>query len=108
MICIAHLTGSYRGFQATARANTLSQIMLAADIEQGLNSSVSAFTADNCMLCYKPFTWKMTLIAVLFLNGTQMPSDFNYNDPPLPYVINGVQDPTSQRFLVLEAPFCLA
>ena len=108
MICIAHLTGSYRGFQAAARANTLSQIMLKADIAQGLDSSTSVFTADNCMLSYESFTWKMTLIAVLFLNGTQQPADFNYNDPPLPVVVNGVQDPTSQRCLVREAPFCLA
>jgi len=34
----------------------------------------------------------------MFFNGTQMPADFNYNDPSLPYEINGVQDPTSQRF----------
>jgi len=39
----------------------------------------------------------------LFLNGTQMPIDFDYNDPTLPYVINGCQDPTSQRFAVQAA-----
>jgi hypothetical protein len=82
--------------------------MLASDIKQGLNKSASLFTADNCMLSYESFTSsKMTLIAVLFLNGTQIPSDVNYNNPPAPYVINGVSDPTSQRCLVREAPFCL-
>ena len=45
----------------------------------------------------------MTFIAGMFLNGTQMPSDFDYNEPSLPYVINGVQDPTSQRFAVEAA-----
>jgi len=57
--------------------------MVKSDIAQGLNNSVAGFTADN----------------FLFLNGTQMPADFNYNNPPAPYVINGVSDPTSQRCL---------
>ena len=39
----------------------------------------------------------------LFLNGTRMPASFDYNDPSLPYVINGRQDPTSQRFAVETA-----
>jgi len=104
MNCIARLTGSHRGFQTTSRANTLAQKILKADIAQGLDNSVTVYLADNCMLSCEAFTWKMTFIAVLFLNGTQMPSDFNYYDPPLSYVINGLQDPTSQRFLVLESP----
>jgi len=70
------------GFQTTSRANPLAQKILKAEIAQGLNSSVTRYSGDN---------W-------LFLNGTQMPADFDYNDPPLPYVINGRQDPTSQRF----------
>jgi hypothetical protein len=45
----------------------------------------------------------MTFVSGLFMNGTQMPADFDYNDPPLPYVINGRQDPTSQRFTVAAA-----
>ena len=42
----------------------------------------------------------MTFVSGLFLNGTQMPADFDYNNPTLPYVINGHQYPTSQRFAV--------
>jgi len=45
----------------------------------------------------------MTPISGMFFNGTQMPADFDYNDPSLPYEINGVQDPTSQRFAVKAA-----
>jgi len=104
MICIAHLTGSCRGFQTTSRANTLAQKILKADIAQGLDDAVTQYTADNCMLSYGPFTWRMTFIADLSLNGVQMSPNFNYNDPPLPFVINGLQDPTSQRVLVLGTP----
>ncbi|KAI0289967.1 hypothetical protein BC826DRAFT_913877 [Russula brevipes] len=68
------------GFQSTSRANPLAQKIVKANIAQGLNSTF-----------YSPNTW-------LFLNGTKMPIDFDYNDPSLPYVINGRQDPTSQRF----------
>lgn len=32
-----------------------------------------------------------------------MPLDFNYDNPPLPVVVNGRQDPTSQRFAVEAA-----
>ena len=42
----------------------------------------------------------MTYVVGLFLNGTQMPVDFNYIDPSVPYVVNGRNDPTSQRFEV--------
>lgn len=42
----------------------------------------------------------MTFVVGLFLNGTQMPLDFNYDSPSLPYYVNGHKDPTSQRFLV--------
>jgi hypothetical protein len=42
----------------------------------------------------------MTSIAVQFLNGTEMPVDFDYTDPSVPNNINGVDEPTSQRFEV--------
>jgi len=42
----------------------------------------------------------MTFVVGLFLNGTEMPLDFNYISPPLPNFVNGHKDPTSQRFLV--------
>jgi len=41
--------------------------------------------------------WGVTSVADQFLNGTQFPDDFDYNDPSAPYAINGVNDPTSQR-----------
>jgi len=47
---------------------------------------------------------KMTFVIGLFLNGTQMPVNFDYNLPSLPYRANGHKDPTSLRFLV-EAVF---
>ncbi len=40
------------------------------------------------------------LVAGQFLNGTQMPLNFDYNDPSVPYVVNGRIDPTSQRLEV--------
>ncbi|KAI9513403.1 hypothetical protein F5148DRAFT_3736 [Russula earlei] len=70
------------GFQTTTRANPLAQKIVKSDIAEGLNRTVSVYSPDN---------W-------LFLNGTHMPLDFDYYDPTLPYVINGQQDPTSQRF----------
>ncbi|KAH9053619.1 hypothetical protein EDB87DRAFT_1569228 [Lactarius vividus] len=72
----------FPGFQTTSRANPLAQKIVKAGIQQRHNSSISVYAPDN---------W-------LFLNGTQMPFDFDYNDPSVPYVINGRDDPTSQRF----------
>ncbi|KAH9054676.1 hypothetical protein EDB87DRAFT_1428312 [Lactarius vividus] len=72
----------FPGFQTTSRANPLAQKIVKAGIQQRHNSSISMYAPDN---------W-------LFLNGTQMPFDFDYNDPSVPYVINGRDDPTSQRF----------
>jgi hypothetical protein len=36
----------------------------------------------------------------LFINGTPIDQSFNYFNPPDPFQINGVSDPTSQRFVV--------
>ena len=36
------------GFQSTNRANPLAQKILAADIAQGLNDSLTFYTPDNC------------------------------------------------------------
>ncbi|KAI9438205.1 hypothetical protein H4582DRAFT_2148664 [Lactarius indigo] len=74
--------GEFPGFQTTSRANLLAQKIVKAGIQQGHNSSISIYAPDN---------WQ-------FLNGTQMPPDFDYNDPSVPYIINGRDDPTSQRF----------
>ncbi|KAF9450034.1 hypothetical protein P691DRAFT_666237 [Macrolepiota fuliginosa MF-IS2] len=80
-----YLSGSnfgYPGFVSTNRANPLAQKIVAADIALGLDDSLTFYTADN---------WA-------FLNGTQMPPSFNYINPSSPFVVNGRQDPTSQRF----------
>ena len=42
----------------------------------------------------------LTCVVVQFLNGTHMPVDFDYMDPSVSYLINGRNDPTSQRFEV--------
>ncbi len=34
------------------------------------------------------------------MNGTQMPENYDYNEPSVPYIINGHSQPTSQRFEV--------
>ncbi|KAI0289964.1 hypothetical protein BC826DRAFT_1106720 [Russula brevipes] len=73
------------GFQTASRANPFAQKILKAEIAQGLNRSITWYSPDN---------W-------LFVNGTQMPLDFNYNSPSVPNVVNGREDPTSQRFLDL-------
>jgi len=80
-----YLAGSnigYSGFVSTARANPLAQKIVAADIALGLDSSLTFYSGDN----------------YAFLNGTFIPKSYNYITPPLPFVVNGRQDPTSQRF----------
>ncbi|KAF5384319.1 hypothetical protein D9615_003317 [Tricholomella constricta] len=89
-VCLGHflhqyLAGSnigYPGFVSSVRANPLAQKIVAADIALGVDSSLSFYTGDNHA----------------FLNGTLTPKTFNYITPPLPFVVNGRQDPTSQRF----------
>ncbi|KAF9034688.1 hypothetical protein BDZ89DRAFT_505666 [Hymenopellis radicata] len=72
----------YSGFVSTARGNPLAQKIVASDIALGLDADFSFYTPDN----------------YAFLNGTQMPTDFNYMDPTVSFTVNGVLDPTSQRF----------
>ncbi|KAH9030512.1 hypothetical protein EDB85DRAFT_1866414 [Lactarius pseudohatsudake] len=79
---LAGTQAGFSGFQSTSRANPLAQKIVKAGIKQRHNSSISIYAPDN---------WQ-------FLNGTQMPLDFDYNDPSVPYTINGRDDPTSQRF----------
>ncbi|KAH9077636.1 hypothetical protein EDB83DRAFT_2514350 [Lactarius deliciosus] len=76
------------GFQSTSRANPLAQKIVKAGIDQGHDDTISFYTPDN---------W-------LFLNGTQMPLDFDYNDPSVPVVVNGRNQPTSQRFEIPTTP----
>ncbi|KAA1478510.1 hypothetical protein DENSPDRAFT_686430 [Dentipellis sp. KUC8613] len=81
----------YPGYQSTSRANPLAQKILSADIAQGIDESISF---------YAPSNWA-------FLNDTQMPDDFNYNNPSTPLPINGRSDPTSQRFHDICTPFAV-
>ncbi|TFK75632.1 hypothetical protein BDN72DRAFT_448111 [Pluteus cervinus] len=73
---------TYGGFESVNRANPLAQKILAGSIAFGLDSTISFYSGDN---------WA-------FLNDTQMPKDFNYNNPTVPLVVNGKSNPTSQRF----------
>ncbi|KAH8986939.1 hypothetical protein EDB86DRAFT_2809239 [Lactarius hatsudake] len=79
---LAGTQAGFPGFQSTSRANPLAQKIVKAGIQQRHNSSISFYAPEN---------WQ-------FLNGTQMPFYFDYNDPSVPYIINGRDDPTSQRF----------
>jgi hypothetical protein len=89
-----------RRFQSTSRANPLAQKILKAVIEQGLNSSISNYAPDNCKLSLSTVSRSMNSFAGQFVNDTDMPDNFDYNDPSLPFVINGRKEPTSQRFKV--------
>ncbi|KAG6860616.1 hypothetical protein C0995_009370 [Termitomyces sp. Mi166 len=70
------------GFVSTVRANPLAQKIVAAEIELGLNNSLTYYSGDN----------------FAFVNGTQIPANFNYITPSLPFIVNDRSDPTSQRF----------
>ncbi|KAJ3795714.1 hypothetical protein GGU11DRAFT_210774 [Lentinula aff. detonsa] len=80
-----YLAGSkigYPGFVSTNRANPLAQKIIAADIALGNDDTITFYSADN---------WA-------FLNDTEMPESYNYIDPSLPFTVNSVNEPTSQRF----------
>lgn len=46
----------------------------------------------------------MILPVGLFVNNTPQPADYNYVDPSAPFSINGISDPTSQRFFDICQP----
>ncbi|KAI9463968.1 hypothetical protein BJY52DRAFT_1401032 [Lactarius psammicola] len=73
------VTNNDVGFQTTMRANPLAQKIVKAGIHQRHNNSISFYAPGQ------------------FLNGTQMPLNFNYIEPSVPFVINGRDDATSQR-----------
>ncbi|KAF8500550.1 hypothetical protein BU17DRAFT_102522 [Hysterangium stoloniferum] len=78
------------GFQSSSRANPLAQTIVKADIARGITPN-QAF--------YAPANWAS-------LDNVEFKSDFDYNDPSLPFFINGQSEPTSQRFLdVCDAEF---
>ncbi|TFK31946.1 hypothetical protein BDQ12DRAFT_693246 [Crucibulum laeve] len=72
----------YPGFVSSNHANPLAQKIVASDIALGLDQTKAFYAPDN---------WA-------FLNDTEMPTTFNYMKPPMPFVVNGKQDPSSQRF----------
>ncbi|KAI9463969.1 hypothetical protein BJY52DRAFT_1401034 [Lactarius psammicola] len=78
---LAGTESGFPGFQTTMRANPLAQKIVKAGIHQRHNNSISFYAPDS---------WQ-------FLNGTQMPLNFNYIEPSVPFVINGRDDATSQR-----------
>ncbi|TDL16110.1 hypothetical protein BD410DRAFT_844665 [Rickenella mellea] len=85
-----YLAGSnfgYAGFQSTARGNPLAVKLVANNIALNL-------TNTN----YSPANWQ-------FLNGTAFDETHNYMDPTEPLVVNGVSNPTSQRFGDICTPF---
>lgn len=80
-----YLAGTGAGspaYLSTSRANPLAQRIVNANVQLRLNASTSAYAPDN---------WQ-------FMNGTHMSTAFDYNNPSLPSVINGRNDPTSQNF----------
>ncbi|KAI0075954.1 hypothetical protein K474DRAFT_1317140 [Panus rudis PR-1116 ss-1] len=87
-----YLSGSkigYPGFVTTSRANPLAKTILHADIALGNNDQITFYSPDN---------WA-------FLNDTEMPLTFDYNDPSVPFKINGVVDQNSIRFHDICTPF---
>lgn len=75
-------TSGIPGFQSTSRANPLAQKIVERNIAQGIPHYLSSYASSN---------WLLT-------DGTRMPKDYNYNNPPTPYDINDQNQPTSQRF----------
>ena len=94
-----------RGFQSSARGNTLAQTIVKADIAKNVSvNAVRPFSLIRHFTCptetelktqafYPPPNWN-------FLNNTPFPATFDYADPSLPFHINGKSEPTTQRFLV--------
>lgn len=102
-VCLIEL---FRGFQSTSRANPLAQKIVKAAIERGYNNTLSYYASDHCKPSRTNIFMNVTSIVGQFLNGTQMSLKFDYNDPSIPYPINGFNEPTSQRFEVRPDYFC--
>ena len=93
----ASLNEFFRGFQSTSRANPLAQKIVKAIIDQKINGSYTYYAPGSCKLSRTTVSWILTTVTDTFLNGTQMADNYNYNDPPVSYHINGRYDPTSRR-----------
>jgi len=79
---LAGITFGIPGFQSTSRANPLAQKIVKADIARRLGTGLSDYDSHN---------W-------LFLNGTRMPKNYDYNTPSVPFIVNHHNQSTSQRF----------
>ncbi|EPQ51893.1 hypothetical protein GLOTRDRAFT_47956 [Gloeophyllum trabeum ATCC 11539] len=91
----SYLAGSnfgYTGFQSSSRANPLAVKIVQADIAKGITANISYYAPDNCK-------------SRAFLNDTEMPEGYDYNDPSVSLFINGQQDADSQRFHDLCTPY---
>lgn len=80
-----YLSGSsfgYPAFQTTVRGNALAEKIVQQVIAEQIGDDDSFYAPDQ---------WA-------FLNDTVFPSNFNYISPPVPVMINGTGDTTSQRF----------
>ena len=111
-----------RGFESTTRGNELAQKIVASDIELGLDSYYAFYAPDNCMLVL-PLSDRCSFVAVIQGHSLMTPYNLpltiicnallykieeilligDHRDPVLPFTVNGVQDPTSQRFHVTLA-----
>ncbi|EIM87280.1 uncharacterized protein STEHIDRAFT_156264 [Stereum hirsutum FP-91666 SS1] len=88
---LAGLDSGYPGFECTVRANTLAQKIVAADIALN-DSSTGVF--------YAPPNWA-------FLNDTQFSLNENFETPDIQFIVNGQDQPTSQRFHDICTPYAV-
>jgi len=70
----------YPGFVSSQRGNDLAVKIVKANIDLKLDDTF-----------YSPLNWA-------FLNDTEFPITFNYDNPILPATVNGKSEPTSQKF----------
>lgn len=98
---------SSSGFVSTNRANLLAQKIVAADIALGNDDTITFYSADNCAYLFCVFIYAVSSIAYpgAFLNDTEMSASYDYIDPSLPFTVNAVNEPTSQRFHVSRYHF---
>lgn len=98
----------YSGFESTARANALAQKVVANDI--ALRVTQTFYSPINCqslvavvfILIFGANVCSSMASEGAFLNDTEFPLSHNYITPPAPFTVNGVSDPTSQRFHVSD------
>lgn len=79
---LAGMTSGIPGFESASRANPLAQKIVETNIARHIPNELTFYGSSN---------W-------LFMNGTRMPEDYDYNNPSTEYDINDQNQPTSQRF----------